>query len=69
MKDPVLEKIISPIIERMWTEELSLIKEPTCFEEETGNVLTRLLDSSLGQDIISTIRKLPDGHFVSVTPE
>ncbi|KYO18317.1 hypothetical protein Y1Q_0012798 [Alligator mississippiensis] len=60
MKDPVLEKIISPIIERMWTEELSLIKEPTCFEEETGNVLTRLLDSSLGQDIISTIQKSKD---------
>lgn len=67
MKTSVVEKILSAVIESMWTEDLRLITEPTRFEEETGNVIVWLLESSLGQDIISTIRKFPDGRFVPVT--
>ncbi|KYO41916.1 E3 ubiquitin-protein ligase RNF213 [Alligator mississippiensis] len=57
MKTSVVEKILSAVIESMWTEDLRLITEPTRFEEETGNVIVWLLESSLGQDIISTIHQ------------
>ncbi|TFJ98108.1 proline-rich AKT1 substrate 1 [Platysternon megacephalum] len=54
---PILAQILSIIIENMWTEELNQIENAHRFEKNTAGVLIRLLDSSMGLDIISAVQK------------
>ncbi|EMP27441.1 hypothetical protein UY3_15462 [Chelonia mydas] len=52
---PIFGQILSIIIEKMWTEELNQIANANRFEKNTAGVLIRLLNSSMGWDIISAV--------------
>ncbi|KAM7163185.1 E3 ubiquitin-protein ligase rnf213-alpha-like isoform 1-T1 [Macrochelys suwanniensis] len=58
MNKPIIAEIVSIIIENMWTEELNQIENANRFEKNTADVLVRLLNSSMGLDIISVVQKL-----------